>query len=148
MSGQPAAHEPARRSPDDLPPGQRRALEAITESIRERGYAPTLRELCKSLGITSTQGAADHVKALVRKGYVRRDRMLSRGLALVDPPSATEGCTIRCPNDDGGDRHLRAALYMPGLSLDEHAARWAAIGEAFGVCPCGAKTVINGRLGP
>ena len=60
-------------------------LEVIDRSIRERGYAPTLREIGAHMKIKSTNGVSDHLMALERKGYLRRDRMKSRGLVLMRP---------------------------------------------------------------
>lgn len=60
-------------------------LEFIDRSIRERGYAPTLREIGAHMKIKSTNGVNDHLLALERKGYLRRDCMKSRGLVLMRP---------------------------------------------------------------
>lgn len=124
---------------------QRRVLEFVVSFVASHGYAPTLREIGAELGIRSTNGVSDHLRLIERKGYLRRDATLSRGLVLVDGSLAADGATVRCPNDDGGGDHVRGSFYLPGLPLDEHAARWSAIGVVFGVCPCGAKTVIAGR---
>jgi repressor LexA len=59
-------------------------LRLVAQSIRERGYPPTLRELCNATGMASTNGAADHIKALVRRGLLTQGRMLSRALALTE----------------------------------------------------------------
>ena len=45
------------------------------------------------LGIVSTNGVNDHLKALEKKGYIRRADLKSRAirvLALPDPPTAQE----------------------------------------------------------
>lgn len=47
------------------------------------GYPPTIREIAKQLGIRSTNGANDHLKALERKGYIRRDSTVSRGIVVL-----------------------------------------------------------------
>lgn len=62
---------------------QATVLEAIKASIREHGYPPTIRELRDVLGIKSTHGIACHLEALERKGTIRRDPSVSRGLVLV-----------------------------------------------------------------
>ena len=59
---------------------QRQVLDFITESIEERGYPPTLREIGEHLEIRSTNGVNDHLKALERKGYLVRDDLKSRAL--------------------------------------------------------------------
>jgi len=59
---------------------QRAVLDYITTSIDDRGYPPTLREIGNHLGIRSTNGVNDHLRALERKGYLTREDMKSRTL--------------------------------------------------------------------
>lgn len=63
---------------------QRQALEYITECLNDRGYPPTLREIGEHMGIRSTNGVNDHLKALERKGYLVREELKSRALRPVD----------------------------------------------------------------
>lgn len=65
---------------------QRAVLEYISLSIADRGYPPTLREIGNHLGIRSTNGVNDHLRALERKGYLTREDMKSRTLRLVRTP--------------------------------------------------------------
>ncbi len=65
---------------------QRAVLEFISLSIHDRGYPPTLREIGNHLGIRSTNGVNDHLRALERKGYLTREDMKSRTLRLVRTP--------------------------------------------------------------
>jgi repressor LexA len=66
---------------------QEQTLSFIRESIEERGYPPTLREIGEHMGIKSTNGVNDHLRALERKGYLRREDMKSRALKLIHPNS-------------------------------------------------------------
>src|SRR5689334_11886288 len=59
---------------------QQQVLRYIRESIQERGYPPTLREIGAHMGIRSTNGVNDHLRALERKGYLTREDMKSRAL--------------------------------------------------------------------
>ncbi len=71
---------------------QAQTLDFIRQSIEERGYPPTLREIGESMGIRSTNGVNDHLRALERKGYLRREDMKSRALRLVSQePEAVAG---------------------------------------------------------
>ena len=63
---------------------QEQTLSFIRRSIQERGYPPTLREIGEHMGIKSTNGVNDHLRALERKGYLRREDMKSRALKLVE----------------------------------------------------------------
>src|ERR1043166_2138695 len=68
---------------------QQQVLSYIRQSIHERGYPPTLREIGAHMGIRSTNGVNDHLRALERKGYLTREDMKSRTLRLVkssNPP--------------------------------------------------------------
>ena len=69
---------------------QLQTLDFIRHSINQRGYPPTLREIGEHMGIRSTNGVNDHLRALERKGYLRREDMKSRALKLVDSMPANE----------------------------------------------------------
>lgn len=72
------------RAMQGLTKRQEQTLDFIRDSIRDRGYPPTLREIGEHMGIRSTNGVNDHLRALERKGYLRREDMKSRALRLVD----------------------------------------------------------------
>src|SRR5271170_4462369 len=59
---------------------QQMVLDYIRQSITDRGYPPTLREIGARMGIRSTNGVNDHLRALERKGYLTREDMKSRAL--------------------------------------------------------------------
>jgi repressor LexA len=59
---------------------QREVLDFITDSIRKRGYPPTLREIGSHFGIRSTNGVNDHLRALEKKGFLHREDLKSRAL--------------------------------------------------------------------
>lgn len=63
---------------------QKLVLDFITKSMEDRGYPPTIREIGEKLGIRSTNGVNDHLKALERKGFLNRDKSKSRAIRLVD----------------------------------------------------------------
>jgi repressor LexA len=72
---------------------QEQTLDFIRSSIEDRGYPPTLREIGEHMGIRSTNGVNDHLRALERKGYLTREDMKSRALKLVEdqaPPPANK----------------------------------------------------------
>jgi repressor LexA len=56
----------------------------IAETIRGKGYPPTIREIMDAFGIASTNGVRTTLAALEKKGYIRRHAMLSRGIELTD----------------------------------------------------------------
>lgn len=80
---------------------QRAVLEYISGSIQERGYPPTLREIGNHLGIKSTNGVNDHLRALERKGYLTREDMKSRTLRVI---RNSDGSDLGSTNDIGGGK--------------------------------------------
>jgi repressor LexA len=76
----PAPADKASSADRALTERQRLVLEYICRSIEDCGYPPTLREIGNKLGIRSTNGVNDHLRALERKGYLTREDMKSRTL--------------------------------------------------------------------
>jgi repressor LexA len=64
---------PERDEGDGLTARQRAILEAIRDSVERRGYPPSIREICDAAGLASTSSVAHQLRALERKGYLRRD---------------------------------------------------------------------------
>jgi repressor LexA len=90
---------------------QQQVLSYIRQSIHDRGYPPTLREIGAHMGIRSTNGVNDHLRALERKGYLTREDMKSRALRPCDidaegrVDAVTDGVsdTPAPANDQGAD---------------------------------------------
>lgn len=92
-------HPPARRSRTTtadpavgLTERQRRVLEVIRESVTQRGYPPSIREIGDAVGLNSTSSVAHQLRTLERKGFLRRDpnrpRAVDvRGLEDSQPPA-------------------------------------------------------------
>jgi len=58
-----------------LPPltdRQKAIYDFLLKTIREKGFAPSIHEIGKQFKIASTNGVSDHLKALEKKGYIRR----------------------------------------------------------------------------
>lgn len=80
---------------------QNMVLEYIRRSITDRGYPPTLREIGAFMGIRSTNGVNDHLRALERKGYLTREDMKSRALRPAMNPPMANGAKIEAANGNG-----------------------------------------------
>jgi repressor LexA len=63
---------------------QRQVLRYIRDSIRENGYAPSVRELCESLGVESTSAMIKHLEAIARKGLIVREPSTARALRVTE----------------------------------------------------------------
>jgi repressor LexA len=57
----------------DLSPRQRRIMEFLREWGDQHGYPPSVREIGEAVGLVSPSSVAYQLKALQRKGYLRRD---------------------------------------------------------------------------
>lgn len=68
---------------------QKAVLEFIQRQITDRGHSPTIREIGEKFSIQSTNGVRTHLNALIKKGYLKKERFISRGLELTQ--SLTEG---------------------------------------------------------
>jgi repressor LexA len=68
---------------DQLTDRQQQILDFISQSINGRGFPPTLREIGEHFGIKSTNGVNDHLKALEKKGFLRREDLKSRAMRPV-----------------------------------------------------------------
>jgi SOS regulatory protein LexA len=51
---------------------QKEIYDFLLKMIREKGYAPSIPEIGVKFKIVSTNGVSDHLKALEKKGYIRR----------------------------------------------------------------------------
>ena len=78
---------------DELSSRQREILDLIGQTVLDRGYPPSVREIGDSLGLRSPSTVHSHLSTLVRLGYLRRDPTKPRAIEVVDrsdsPPRAT-----------------------------------------------------------
>ncbi|MGQ0483275.1 MAG: transcriptional repressor LexA [Pseudonocardia sp.] len=74
-----------------LTPRQRKVLEVIRDWVERFGYPPSVREIGDAVGLTSTSSVHHQLRALERKGYLRRD------------PNRTRAVDVRGPDEPGTD---------------------------------------------
>lgn len=63
---------------------EQKILDYMRKEIREKGYPPTVREICSALDIKSTSTAHKDIASLVKKGCIKKDPSKPRALMLVD----------------------------------------------------------------
>lgn len=63
---------------------EQRILDYMKSEIREKGYPPTVREICSALNIKSTSTAHKDIASLEKQGYLRKDPAKPRALIVVD----------------------------------------------------------------
>ncbi len=61
---------------------QQAVMNSIEKCILEKGYGPTVREICADLGLSSPSTVHVHLKTLEQKGYIVRDPLKSRSISL------------------------------------------------------------------
>ncbi len=64
---------------------EKKILEYMLTEIKKKGYPPTVREMCSSLGIKSTSTAHKDIASLEQKGYIRKDPAKPRAIEILDP---------------------------------------------------------------
>lgn len=70
---------------------QQAVLDNIEKHIREKGFGPTVREVCQDLGLSSPSTVHVHLKALEEKGFIKRDPLKSRSISLTYPMEPMDG---------------------------------------------------------
>lgn len=61
---------------------QQRILDCIRRFIQERGYPPTMRDIGRDVGISSSSAVKYQLEQLERRGFIERDPHSSRGIRL------------------------------------------------------------------
>jgi repressor LexA len=68
-----------------LTPRQQRVLAHIKDSIEQRGYPPSMREIGQAVGLTSSSSVAHQLRVLEEKGFLKRDPNRPRALEVFLP---------------------------------------------------------------
>lgn len=63
---------------------QMEILEYIKTQILQRGYPPSVRQICEAVGLKSTSSVHSHLESLEHNGYIRRDPSLPRAIEILD----------------------------------------------------------------
>ena len=81
-------HVPAIEAP--LTERQLDVLKFIEKTVRERGYPPSVREICAAVGLTSPSSVHNHLETLQRLGHLRKDPSKPRAIEVrYDTASGT-----------------------------------------------------------
>ena len=81
---------------------QRDILNFIRNFQKERGIAPTHREICDHFGFSSYGTVYKHLSLLEKKGLIRRDWNQKRGVEVIDEPEKTENSSPARRESGGG----------------------------------------------
>lgn len=67
-----------------ITPKQQEILDYIKNEILNRGYPPSVREICEAVHLKSTSSVFSHLEKLEKNGYIRRDPTKPRAIEIVD----------------------------------------------------------------
>jgi repressor LexA len=76
---------------EDITARQRRIIEFIRRTVRERGYPPTVREIGEAVGLASSSSVHAQLANLERRGLVKRDPTKPRAMELRGPGASRRG---------------------------------------------------------
>mgnify|MGYP005619842273 CR=1 FL=1 len=63
---------------------QRQILDHILNEIHKKGYPPSVRDIGKAIGLSSSSTVHSHLSSLEKKGYIRRDPSKPRTIEVLD----------------------------------------------------------------
>ena len=63
---------------------QREILEFMKQEILNKGYPPTVRDICEAVKLKSTSSVHSHLETLEKNGYIRRDPTKPRAIEIID----------------------------------------------------------------
>jgi len=63
---------------------QREILEYMKNEILNKGYPPTVRDICEAVHLSSTSSVHAHLEKLEKNGYIRRDPTKPRAIEIID----------------------------------------------------------------
>lgn len=73
---------------------QEEILEFIKMQLLDKGYPPSVREICSAVGLRSTSTVHGHLERLEKKGYIRRDPTKPRAIEVIELVSRKEMVNI------------------------------------------------------
>lgn len=63
---------------------QQEILDYMKSQIINRGFPPSVREICEAVNLKSTSSVHSHLESLEKNGYIRRDPSKPRAIEIVD----------------------------------------------------------------
>lgn len=63
---------------------QKEILEYMKQEILNKGYPPTVRDICEAVNLKSTSSVHSHLETLEKNGYIRRDPTKPRAIEIID----------------------------------------------------------------
>jgi repressor LexA len=104
---------------DDVTTRQRRILDYIKQTVQNRGYPPTVREIGEAVGLTSSSSVHAQLANLERRGLLRRDPTKPRAMELQGPGGRRSAAAVVVPMLG---RVPAGAPALAAEDVDEHIA--------------------------
>lgn len=73
----------SRRDGNGLNKRERDILKFIQKEIEDRGFAPSVREICRAVGLNSTATVQGYLKSLEERGFLKKETQKGRTLRLL-----------------------------------------------------------------
>lgn len=70
--------------PGKISKKQQEILEYMKTQILEKGFPPSVREICEAVSLKSTSSVHAHLETLEKNGYIRRDPTHPRAIEILD----------------------------------------------------------------
>jgi repressor LexA len=117
-------HDKVAELPDGPPdatgltPRQQRILNVIRDSLENRGYPPSMREIGDLVGLTSSSSVSHQLKVLEQKGFMKRDPNRPRAIEVFLPEVMAARRSISAADETSFDETgigdaMPAATYVP-----------------------------------
>lgn len=134
-----------------LTPRQTKVLRTIRDSVQQRGYPPSMREIGQAVGLTSTSSVAHQLKTLEEKGFIKRDGSRPRALEVFLPETMARRQAVSSADETSYDETgvgdtLPSASYVPVLGRIAAGAPILAEEQVEDVFPLPKQLVGDGQL--
>ena len=63
---------------------QQEILDFMKQEILNKGYPPTVRDICEAVNLKSTSSVHSHLETLEKNGYIHRDPTKPRAIEIID----------------------------------------------------------------
>lgn len=105
-------------------------MKFVEEFVEDNGYPPTVREIQKGCGISSTAVVQHHLNVLEREGQIRREREISRSIVAAGSSSSSievpllgtiaAGQPIPVPTEDTWGNAAQDSIRVPREFVGSH----------------------------
>lgn len=93
---------------------QAKILAFIKQEIQNKGYPPSVREICEAVGLKSTSTVHGHLMRLEKKGLLHRDTMKPRAIEVLNDPAFNRHASVSIPIVG------KVAAGIPITALEDH----------------------------